>query len=178
MLTGRDQVTGETVLLDRAWIVHRIPHQGSMCLLDAVLDWNAGHIRCRSRAHRSPQNPLRARGRLGAVCGIEFAAQAMAVHGALAGQETATVRPGYLVSARGVNLLAARLDDIEEDLIVSAARLGGDAAGVLYEFSLTAGSAADARILVSGRAAILVAPRGDAPRGDPSRGGTSRRDAP
>ena len=48
-----------------------------------VLSWDATRIRCRSATHRSPDNPLRLHGRLGAACGIEYAAQAMAVHGAL-----------------------------------------------------------------------------------------------
>ena len=37
----------------------------------------------RASSHRAADNPLRAHGRLGAACGIEYAAQAMAVHGAL-----------------------------------------------------------------------------------------------
>ena len=27
-------------MIDRAWIAARIPHQGSMCLLDAVESWD------------------------------------------------------------------------------------------------------------------------------------------
>jgi predicted hotdog family 3-hydroxylacyl-ACP dehydratase len=72
--------------LNRAWIEARIPHQGRMCLLDEVLDWNAQHIRCRTATHRALDNPLRSHGRLGTACGIEYAAQAMALHGALAGE--------------------------------------------------------------------------------------------
>jgi predicted hotdog family 3-hydroxylacyl-ACP dehydratase len=72
------------MLLNRAWIEARIPHQGRMCLLDEVLDWNAQHIRCRTATHRAPDNPLRSHDRLGIACGIEYAAQAMALHGALA----------------------------------------------------------------------------------------------
>ena len=71
--------------LDRSWIEQHIPHKGRMCLLDEVLNWDATQIRCRSATHRTTDNPLRAHGRLGAVCGIEYAAQAMAVHGALVG---------------------------------------------------------------------------------------------
>jgi predicted hotdog family 3-hydroxylacyl-ACP dehydratase len=69
--------------LNRAWIEARIPHQGRMCLLDQVIEWNAQHIRCRTATHRAPDNPLRAHDRLGIACGIEYAAQAMALHGAL-----------------------------------------------------------------------------------------------
>lgn len=69
--------------LDRNWIEQHIPHKGRMCLLDAVVSWDATRIRCRSASHRAPDHPLRAHGRLGIACGIEYAAQAMAVHGAL-----------------------------------------------------------------------------------------------
>jgi predicted hotdog family 3-hydroxylacyl-ACP dehydratase len=101
------------------------------------------------------ENPLRARGRLGAVCGIEFAAQTMAVHGALlAPQLHGERQAGYLVSVRGVELHAARLDDIEDDLVVAAERLGGDEATILYQFSISAA----ARVLLCGRAAILINP--------------------
>ena len=65
-------------MLDRAGIAARIPHQGSMCLLDAVLDWSPTSIACRAISHADPANPLRADGRLGAEAGIEYAAQAMA----------------------------------------------------------------------------------------------------
>jgi predicted hotdog family 3-hydroxylacyl-ACP dehydratase len=84
--------------LDRSWIEQNIPHHGRMCLLDEVLEWDAQHIRCRSGTHRQPDHPLRSQGRLGAACGIEYAAQAMAVHGALAG--------GAVADASGVGALA------------------------------------------------------------------------
>ena len=143
------------MLKDRAWIAAHIPHHGCMCLLDGVLEWNASGARCVSRAHRDLRNPLRARGQLSAVCGIEFAAQAMAVHGALVAPPTALPpRLGYLAAVRGVEMLVARLDDIEDDLIASAERLGGDEATMLYRFVLTAGG----RTLLAGRSTIVISP--------------------
>ena len=71
------------VPLDHAWIAAHIPHQGSMCLLDAVLHWDSQHLVCCATSHRHAGNPLRQFDRLGAACGIEYAAQAMAVHGVL-----------------------------------------------------------------------------------------------
>jgi len=32
--------------LDHAWLLAHLPHQGSMCLLDGVTEWNARLIRC------------------------------------------------------------------------------------------------------------------------------------
>ena len=69
--------------LRRGWIEAHIPHQGRMCLIDEVLEWNPERVRCASGGHRAPDHPLRAHGRLGVVCGVEIAAQTMAVHAAL-----------------------------------------------------------------------------------------------
>src|SRR5271154_5225809 len=116
--------------LNRAWIAAHIPHQGRMCLLDEVIDWDIRRILCRSLTHRAPDNPLRAHGRLGSACGIEYAAQAMELHGALAND--AAVGPGvksdlgFLASVRDVRLFLLRLDDIENDLICEATCLAGD----------------------------------------------------
>ena len=139
------------MLLDRAWIAAHIPHQGSMCLLDEVIEWTSVNIRCRSESHHREDNPLRAHGRLGAACGIEYAAQAMAVHGALLNAGTSKLlRPGMLASVRGLTMHVERLDNIASTLIASATFVHGDSAMVLYEFNL-----ADAtRVLLNGRATI------------------------
>jgi predicted hotdog family 3-hydroxylacyl-ACP dehydratase len=142
-----------------------------MCLLDEVLSWDATRIRCRSATHRAADNPLRADGRLGAACGIEYAAQAMAVHGALvaasaplASTVDLNVRGsigavmGYLASLRDVVLYVTRLDDLAEDLIASAERITGDGRTVLYEFSVRAGQ----QQLLGGRASIVVQASGTA----------------
>ena len=60
-----------------------IPHSGAMSLLNEVLKWDEDHIICLANSHRSKHNPLRNENALSSVCGVEYAAQAMAVHGAL-----------------------------------------------------------------------------------------------
>jgi predicted hotdog family 3-hydroxylacyl-ACP dehydratase len=122
-----------------------------MCLLDEVLSWDATQARCRSSTHRSPGNPLRAHGRLGSACGIEYAAQTMAVHGALVASAAGVAAPpGFLASARGVQLHCDRLDDVGGDLVTAVQRIAGDDSTVLYEFSVSA----DQIVLLKGRAAI------------------------
>lgn len=139
-------------MLDHAWIAAHIPHQGDMCLLDAVVDWSENAISCRAVSHTDPANPLRAADRLGAATGIEYAAQAMAIHGALlAGQDDAP-RQGYLTSVRSVTLHVDRLDDLSGPLDVQAERLSGDANNILYQFSV--GHAG--RCLLAGRAAVVL----------------------
>jgi len=149
--------------MNRAWIEARIPHQGRMCLLDEVIDWNAHHIRCRSGTHRALDNPLRAYGRLGIACGIEYAAQAMALHGALASAAAgaaagaaastgAASRVGLLASVREVRMHVLRLDDIESDLLCEVSHLAGDSLTALYEFALRGAD----RCLLTGRASVVL----------------------
>lgn len=140
------------VHLHRRWLEQNIPHQGRMCLLEAVLGWDLTQIRCRASTHRLAENPLRARGRLAAVAGIEYAGQAMAAHGALmAGLTHTSARTGYLASVRNLHLQVVRLDDIPGALLVSATRLAGDQDTALYQFSLACAE----RELLSGRAGIV-----------------------
>jgi predicted hotdog family 3-hydroxylacyl-ACP dehydratase len=138
---------------DHAWIARHIPHQGSMCLLDGVEAWNAQHIQCRAGTHRAPGNPLRACGRLGAACGIEYAAQAMAVHGALLTPSgTTAARASYLVSVRDTRLLVPRLDDIAADLEVGATCIVRSGNAIFYRFNVTAAGI----LLLNGRATIMI----------------------
>jgi predicted hotdog family 3-hydroxylacyl-ACP dehydratase len=138
--------------MDRNWIAERIPHQGDMCLLEEVGAWSADHIECLATGHTDLAHPLRAAGRLGAANGIEYAAQAMAVHGALAAGKEGAPRQGYLTSVRSVTLHVERLDDLDGPLRVRAERLSGDSNQVLYRFSLHHGE----RCLLEGRAAVVL----------------------
>jgi predicted hotdog family 3-hydroxylacyl-ACP dehydratase len=140
-----------TLLMDTAAIAALIPHEGAMCLLDGVLAWDQRSITCVASSHRSPSNPLAADGRLDAVCGVEYAAQAMAVHGGLFGNGR---RPaaGYLASLRDVTRSVDRLDLLEGDLLVMAELLIADAGRVIYRFELTS----DNKPVLTGRAAVVI----------------------
>lgn len=138
--------------IDHAWIEQHIPHQGGMCLLDHVEAWDELHVRCRATSHRAADNPLRAHGRLGVACGIEYAAQAIAVHGALTAPQARRARVGYLVSVRAARLLTARLDDIHGDLDIMATSALRALDSVVYQFTVSAGG----KTLLEGRAAVVL----------------------
>ena len=122
-----------------------------MCLLDGVLAWDRQSITCQASSHRATNNPLAVNGRLDAVCGVEYAAQAMAVHGGLLGNGH---RPaaGYLANLRDVSFAVDRLDLCQGDLLVAAELLIADAARVIYRFEL----GSDAGQVMSGRAAVVI----------------------
>jgi predicted hotdog family 3-hydroxylacyl-ACP dehydratase len=139
--------------LNRRWIESHIPHQGRMCLLDEVLHWEDDRIRCASAGHRALDHPLRAHGRLGVACGIEIAAQTMAVHGALSAEASSTrPRAGLLAGVRSVRMYAARLDHVRTDLICEATRIAGDERTAMYEFELRSCDSP----LMSGRATVVL----------------------
>jgi predicted hotdog family 3-hydroxylacyl-ACP dehydratase len=138
--------------LDQSWIAAHIPHQGSMCLLERVVQWDTDSIHCQALSHQQDSNPLRTHGMLATACGIEYAAQAMAVHGALLSGAEHPPKSGFLASVRSVMLYAARLDQIYVPLDIYTQRLSGDADRVLYDFSLSA----DGSVLLTGRAAVVL----------------------
>jgi len=141
------------VLDDRDELCALIPHAGSMCLLDRVTSWDATQICCATGSHRRPGNPLRNEAGLSSLNGIEYGAQAIAVHGGLlARQQGATVAPGYLASLRNVELQVDWLHDIASPLRVEAHCLQGDRHHFIYEFRVFA----EAQLLLAGRATILV----------------------
>jgi predicted hotdog family 3-hydroxylacyl-ACP dehydratase len=142
-----------TILIDRDRIATMIPHSGAMCLLDGVLSWGEGSVRCLSRRYQERDNPMRrADGALGMACGIEIAAQAMAVHGQLITGDGSRPNRGYLASLRDVRLGARWLDAVPGDLVIDAERLMGDANGASYRFAV----AREGLTLLSGRATVLL----------------------
>jgi predicted hotdog family 3-hydroxylacyl-ACP dehydratase len=145
--------------LGRAEIAGLIPHSGAMCLLEGVLQWDANRILCVSRSHRSDGNPLRAQGQLPALCGVEYAAQAMAVHGGLAGKVAGRPREGYLASLKDLECRRSRLDDLEGDLVVEAEQMAGDGAHVMYRFRLRVGQVE----VLSGQALVVLDIAGTSP---------------
>lgn len=145
------------MLLDRAGIAELIPHSGPMCLLAGLASWDEQQIVCHACNHRDPHHPLRTRSGLLASALIEYAAQAMALHGALIDADTGTVAsPGFLASARGVKFHVLRLDDLpsadSDELRIEATRQSGDARQILYSFHVSHAG----QPIAEGRAAVVL----------------------
>lgn len=138
--------------LNRDEIANLIPHAGRMCLLDEVVEWNSMRIRCVARSHRDAGNPLRLDGVLPVLCGIEYAAQAMAVHASLTGGAAGKPRGGYLARLRDVHCGRDRLDDVEHNLIIEAVQMTLAGPRAIYGFTLWTG---EERVL-SGQAAVVL----------------------
>jgi predicted hotdog family 3-hydroxylacyl-ACP dehydratase len=143
-------------MLGRAAIAARIPHAGRMCLLDRVLDWDEKRIRCAALSHRDADNPLREPAGLPVWAGIEYAAQAAAVHGALVRPNQAP-RAGMLGALRNIHAYCEWLDRIDGELIVTATLLHGDSAGAIYGFAAHARDRGEVEtLLLNGQFTLML----------------------
>jgi predicted hotdog family 3-hydroxylacyl-ACP dehydratase len=143
-------------LLNAADISARVPHSGTMCLLHALHESSDTHVLCSTTSHHAADNPLRSASGLLACNAIEYAAQAMALHGAMTAAADAPPQGGRLASVRGVKLHVSRLDTIDGPLFVHAERLAGDVGQAMYQFTLRD---EQHQPLVQGRATVLLNPR-------------------
>ena len=126
--------------LDRDTIAALVPHSGGMVLLDHVVSWDGSFITCWTRSHLDPANPLRRDGRLAATCGIEYALQAAALHGALVAGGVAQPA-GFLAALRDVTLHVDRLDDTAiGELHVEARLERHEAGGSIYALRASSAS--------------------------------------
>ena len=140
------------LITDRADIEALIPQHGAMCLLDSIEYWDGQRIICTSMQHRSAGNPLRTRNALSSLHGIEFAAQAVAVHGGLTAPGHARPGIGLLLSARDCKFHRRKLDDIEGALVIEAEQMGRNDQTRMYRFKVSAQDV----LVVEGRTAVLL----------------------
>jgi predicted hotdog family 3-hydroxylacyl-ACP dehydratase len=132
-------------------IAKLVPHHGSMCLLDRVVSWDSQHIQCETERHTMTTNPLRRQGSLPAICGVEFALQAMALHGALIA-EGSPQRAGFVSSLRDIEMKVERLDDIPTSLLILAEAIVAETNGFIYRFAISVHE----QDLLSGQAAVIL----------------------
>lgn len=132
-----------------------LPHAGRMRLIDRVVSYDESQIVCESSSHRAPDHPLAENGVLAITCGLEYGAQAMAIHGALLAAQAgpAGARHGYLVAASDLLWSVARLDQCAAPLTIEAVSEFRSGPQVAYRFELRA--AGD--VVLSGRASVMLA---------------------
>ena len=126
--------------LDRDAINALVPHSGRMLLLDSLVEWQGDTLHAISRNHTDPEHPLRLDGRLPASAGIEYAAQAMALHSRL--QASGGDAPGMPVIAaiNALHCAVDRLDNLTGPMDIRVRREHVMAAGAQYTFSLSRGA--------------------------------------
>ena len=133
-----------------------LPHAGRMRLIDRIVSYDEQRIVCESNTHRAADHPLADGGTLSIIAGLEYGAQAMAIHGgllaAMARPQCARARHGLLVAASDLRWLVERLDACAAPLTIEAVNELRSDQQVAYRFEIRA---ADLTLL-SGRASVLL----------------------
>ena len=137
-------------MLDRDAIAKLLPHAGRMCLLDRVLHWDERSIRCAAVSHRDADHPLRGATGLATLAGIEYAAQAAALHGALS-QGATTPRSGVLAALKNVTVTQPWLHHASAQIVIEVNLLHSDPAGGIFAFAVIDG----AKRILSGQCTLM-----------------------
>ena len=130
-----------------------LPHAGTARMIERVLRWDANGIVAATTRHRAADNPLRRNGRLASVHLVEFAAQAVAIHGGLRNAaDGKPPQPGLLVSARDVRTTRDHIDDLPGEIEIEAQALMINEASWQYSFTVTHAGV----VIASGRVAAMA----------------------
>lgn len=132
-------------------IAHLLPHGGDMVLIDRLVAFDDLNVHCRAVIDDTATHPLAAAGRLPAIVLVEYAAQAMAVHGGLFASAGENPRAGMLVALGRLDLACEYLETRCE-LDIHAKRLCGDDYGQIYSFLVSTHD----RVLAEGQVTIMI----------------------
>jgi len=145
--------------LNSRQICDLIPHADDMCLLDTIVSWDKSQLVAETLSHTKTNNPLRCGDSLNSIHGIEYAAQAMAVHSALLkiekNSQDKTKKGGYIATVRNVQIQSEYLYSPSSGLlplIISVQVLIQDKQGYTYQFSVTQNN----QHLLSGKITIFL----------------------
>ncbi|WP_214660462.1 hypothetical protein [sulfur-oxidizing endosymbiont of Gigantopelta aegis] len=126
-----------------------------MCLLDCVVQYDTLNLTALATSHQSNDNPLRVGNKIATINGIEYAAQAMAIHASLIAEKTSnddTVAMGYLATVRNICIKTPYLPENSGPLSILVTQLMSDGHGFTYEFQLSC----DQTIVISGKITIFL----------------------
>lgn len=136
-------------------LYQQLPHSGAMCLLQRVIAWDKQSICCSANSHLSTANPLRQNNALPGLCALEYAAQAVALHGVLKRQQRGVAgryAEAYVVSSKQLIFAAGDLSDAAESLIITAELTVWHEASAVYAVSVAAGE----RRLLQGDLTVIL----------------------
>ncbi|MBE9548349.1 MAG: hypothetical protein IMF09_02995 [Proteobacteria bacterium] len=144
--------------LDKASIAKLIPHAGNMVLLDTAESIETSSLQCRSNTHLDASNPLRTGQGLSAISGIEYAAQAMALHMSLVND--GVPQSGLLAICKNIKIKHRYFDAFKDELHIAVEYLNGSIEMGLLQYGFTIFSAAGKQNkteeIISGELSIVI----------------------
>lgn len=114
-------------------IRQRLPHAGSMVLIDRVLKYDSTRLSALSQTHHRTHHPLAIKGQLPATAALEMAAQAAALHGSLHSLDSHP-KQGFIASVRQLHWNRSFFDPASSDIQIEVEWIASEAQGALYAF--------------------------------------------
>lgn len=148
-MTGSAKTAILKTRLTHQQIEQRLPHAGKMCLLHEVIAADEQSLTATANSHLEADNPLRVDGKIAAINGVEYAAQAMAVHGSFLSDKP---RAGFIATLRNIELHRPYLPENGELLYIKVQQLMSDNNGFTYQFTIDC----DQQSVVSGRVTVFL----------------------
>lgn len=145
---------GVSITLNKDAISEHIPHAGQMVLLDKCISYSKDALSCLSLSHIDTSNPLRTENGLSAICGIEYAAQAIALHSALLNGGNAGL--GFLAICKNITFNLRYLDTITTEIQISVEYVSGSADLGFLQYSFIISASKDQQELLSGDLGIAI----------------------
>lgn len=139
-------------LISKKDLYQLLPHGGAMCLLDSVLYWDTKTIVCTASSHREDSNPLKRPEGVEAICGLEYAAQAMGAHIGLTTSSNRGRAIGYVGAIKTLRVYVPYLDVFKDNLEIYSEKKFAQETGFIYTFIIRA----QGKDLLGGQASIFV----------------------
>ena len=141
-------------ILNHNEIEPRLPHSGNMSLLHEVIQADDNSLTALATSHLDIDNPLRLNGKIATVNGIEYAAQAMAVHGSLLSD---TPQAGYIATVRNIEIKVPYLPETKSHetktpLVIEVQQLMSNDNGFTYQFHISC----QQQSLISGKITVFL----------------------
>ena len=139
--------------IDQQAIGKILPHAGSMILLEQITSASADTLYASTQSHLDKSNPLLLNKQLNSINGIEYAAQAMAIHAHLIADTTQKQpQSGYLATVRNTTIDHPYLSQSKSELIIKVIRIMADQKGFSYNFQIYDNE----QSYISGRITIIL----------------------
>ena len=146
-------MTANQIILNHHEIEQRLPHSGNMSLLHEVIQADDNSLMALANSHLEIDNPLRLDGKIATVNGIEYAAQAMALHvSLLSDMHSDTAQTGYLATVRNIEIKVPQLPEKNVPLVIKVERLMANENGFTYHFHISC----EQQFLISGKITVFL----------------------
>lgn len=152
-MTTKPIINTHGVKLNASEIEQRLPHAGAMCLLHEVIATDSDSLTALATSHLNTDNPLRQGDKIATINGIEYAAQAMALHGSLLSSASPEApQAGYIATVRNIEMITAFIPETGAPLLITVEQLMSDSNGFTYHFYIDC----EQQRLISGKITVFL----------------------